>query len=160
MPSNLHQMQLTYDQLHDRLVLVLYTQDLYEYRFWITRRALKILWDILQQLLEADKKGRVQHMKESQKAADKIQQEKSQHQPAADQYATKVTRRPFGEEPLLLFKIIAKPIQGGILVLHLEDQQGRSIEFGGDSTIVVGLCQLIQQTIKQADWNLNLTETA
>lgn len=156
MSSNLHQMQLSYDQVQDRLVLALLTQDFSEYRFWITRRAVKGLWNILTQLLQADQKNQLEQQRVSRQIAEQIQQEKTQHRPAANKYGTRITRRPLGDEPLLLAKIMARPSEQSRCFLHFEDIKGQSIEFSGDITIVMALCQLILQAIKQAEWDLAL----
>lgn len=156
MSSQMHQMQLNYDQLQDRLTLILGTQDFNEYRFWLTRRATRALWSILIQLLHADQKTELQHHQEEKKITEQIQKEKTQHQPNADKYGTNITRKPFGEEPLLIYKIMAKPGPSGASFIHFEDIQGHSIEFGGDSRIIMALCQLIRKTVKNADWDLNL----
>lgn len=156
MASNLQQIQLTYDQIQDRLVLTLNTSDWCEYRFWLTRKATKHLWIMLIKLLEADQKSPVQHQQESQQIQKKIEEEKSQRQKLADQYGSKLSRKPFGDEPLLVYKIIAKPGANGSCFLHLEDPKERSIEFGGDSKMITALSQLIRRVTNQADWDLNL----
>lgn len=156
--SNLQQMQLTYDQLQDRLVLILYTQDWCEYRFWITRRAVRMLWKMLTELLARDQKDQQQHQQESQQIGKKIEQETSQRQPLAEQYSSRLTRKPLGEEPLLIYKVMASPGKQGGSFLRLEDIQGRSIEFGGDSKIITALCQLIRRITKQAEWDLHLED--
>lgn len=159
MSSQLHQIQLGYDLLQDRLILTLSTQDFNEYRFWITRQAVRGLWNILIQLLKADEKTRPQQIQEGTKIGELIEKEKAQRQPIAGKYATSMTKRPLGDEPLLLYKVIAQPHEDGGFRLHLEDTQGRSIEFGGNSSIILGLCQLIKKTVQQGtDWNLELKE--
>ncbi|MBA3958728.1 MAG: hypothetical protein H0X51_10105 [Parachlamydiaceae bacterium] len=154
MSSNLSQLQMNYNQQQDRLTLILHTQDFCEYRFWLTRRATKALWEILVQLLD---KTPVQHSQEQQKIGEQIQREKEQRHAAAEKYGTHVSRCPLGEEPLLLTKFMAKPADNGVSFLHLEDAQGRCIEFGGDNTIIMALCQLISRSAKLADWDLHLT---
>lgn len=158
MSSNLHQLQLNYDQLQDRLTLILLTQDFCEYRFWITRRVAKAFLDMLMKLLEKDQKDQLRRLQEEQQIAEQIQKEKEQHHPGADRYGTSVTRRPLGDEPLLLYKVMAKSLAGGHFLLHLEDPQGRSLEVGGDSKIVLALFQLVEKSALKAEWNLNFKE--
>ncbi len=153
--SNLQQIQLNYDSVQDRLVLIFCTQDFAEYRFWITRRVLKALWSILQRLRQDLSSDLSQQREEDQKASSMIQKEKQQ--PQTSKYATKITHYPLGETPLLLYKIMAKPIDQGHILLHLEDNEGKSIEFGGDATLVNVLCQLIYKTSAQTEWDLVLT---
>lgn len=158
MTSNLQQLQLTFDKVQDRLVLTLFTQDFLEYRFWLTRRLTKALWEILLKLLNSDQKNNLQKNQEQKQIADQIEKEKQQRQPIAEKYGTPMTKKPFGEEPLLIFKIVAKQGDKGHSLLHFEDAKGHSIEFGGDSRIIMALCQLIQRTAEQADWGLIFTK--
>lgn len=155
MPSSLHQIQLGYDQLQDRLVLSLSTQDFNEYRFWITRHAVKGFWNILVQLLQADEKTKVEQNRLGAQISNQIEKEKSERRPSADKYSTSMLQRPFGNDPVLIYKIMGKPRDPSGFYLHLEDNQGHSIEFGGDSTILLALCELIQKTVEKADWGLH-----
>lgn len=156
MGSQLQQMQVGYDQPQDRLLLSLYGHDWSEYRFWITRRATQVLWEILIRLLRADQKSQLEHQLAEREIAGKIQQESGAQKALAGKFANRVTRRPFGDEPLLLTKVMAKPEEGKIH-LRLEAASGQSIEFYGDSTLAIALCQLIKQSANQAGWGLQLS---
>lgn len=157
MVNSLQRLEVSYNQPHDRLILILHTQDFSEYRFWITRRALIVFWDILSKLLQSDQKPVQQKQQENKQWKQRIEQEQAQKQPMAEKLSTRVAKHPLGEEPLLLAKITGKAIPGGNFQLRLEDIQGRWIEFGGNSTILLALCQLIEKTLQQAEWNLELT---
>ncbi|MBA3721645.1 MAG: hypothetical protein H0W88_04515 [Parachlamydiaceae bacterium] len=156
--SQLQQMQINYDQLQDRLTLTLFTQDWCEYRFWITRRAAKALISILDQLMKSNKMNETVKDQEKQEIVQKIEQEKAQRQPMAEKYSSRITRKPMGEEPVLINKIMAKPGEKGTFFIHLEDNAGHSIEFGGDTKIITALNQLLQRAIKQAEWNVDFQE--
>lgn len=156
MSTQLQQIQLNYDQVQDRLVLILFTNDWSEFRFWLTRKITQMLWKIFLQLLQADQKSELQHQQETHQVEKTIEQESSQRQKDAEKYSSRLTRKPFGDDPLLIFKIVAKPDEKGLFFLHLEDIKGRSIEFGGDSKMVIAICQLIKRVSKQADWRLDL----
>lgn len=154
MPSSLQQVQLNYDQVQDRLILTFMTQDFCEYRFWITRHILIAFWEILHKLEQALETSKEQKIQEKQQATENIRQEKQQ--PEANKYGMRMSRRPLGEEPLLLFKIIAKPSEQGFAFFHLEDIKGQSIEFNGDSAFITALSQLVQKTMPQTNWGLIL----
>lgn len=153
---SLQRLELSYNQAHDRLILILHAQDFSEYLFWLTRRAVPILWGVLTQLIQGDKKTEVQHTKEKEHWAEAIEKERGQKQPMAEKLSTRVAKRPLGNEPLLLSKIQAKKAPQGAFKLRLEDVNGRWIEFGGDTSILMALCQLIKQTAEKADWKLDL----
>jgi hypothetical protein len=153
--SNLHQIQLSYDQQQDRLILVLFTQDWSEFKFWITRRIAEALGKILQQLLKNLKLNEKHQQQETKEIQGKIEQEKAQRQLGAEKYASHLTRKPLGEEPLLISKIMAKAEESGVCVLHFENSGGQSIEFKGDSTLLIALAQLIERSANQADWKID-----
>lgn len=155
MGSPLQQIQIGYDQPQDRLLLSLYGQDWSEYRFWITRRATQAFWDILMQILKTDQKSQLEHQLAEREIAEKIQKESGMQKALTGKFANRVTRRPFGEEPLLLTKISAKP-EDGKVHLRLEAGAGQSIEFHGDSALAIALCQLLRQGAQQAAWGLQL----
>lgn len=155
MSSNLQKIQLTYDQANDRLILNFNTQDFFEYRFWITRRVLKGFWNLLQQLAQGFPKDQMQKLYEAQHADEKIHKEVQIAE--ASKYSTRMTRHPLGEEPSLLYKIMATPGEKGGVHFHLEDSQGRSVDFKGDAFLVVLLTQLILKILPLTDWGLQFT---
>lgn len=155
MSSPLQQIQISYDQLQDRMILTITTQDFSEYRFWITRRGLKGFWGLMQQLLEGDEENQLKHVKESQEASDKIQQEKEKRHRGAEQFAHHVAKYPLGNEPLLIHKFMGRKDKGHFF-LRFEDKEGRSIEFGGTSAIILALCELIKKNLLTTDWALDL----
>jgi len=54
--SQLHQIQISYVPTEDRLVLRLNTRARHEFRFWMTRRYVIILWKAIMDMLQAQKK--------------------------------------------------------------------------------------------------------
>lgn len=154
--SNIHQLEVSVDPLQDRLILRIYTQDMSEFRFWLTRRFTKILWQILVHLLQADQKSQIEHEREKDQVAEQFQREQSQRQPLADKYSNKLTRTPLGAEPILLSRISGKILGKGHTLLKLEDEQKRSFEITADSKILLSLCKLLTETSRKADWELNL----
>lgn len=154
MPTGLQQIHLTYDIGEDRLVLTFFTQDLNEFRIWITRHMLKVLWDLLQQLLKSMSSDPSLVKEEKRKTNANIQKEMLR--PEANKFGLRIARRPLGESPLLLYKFAVSPAEQGRIDFHLEDQNGNSIDFTGDFTFVTALCQLIHKTLPQTNWGLQL----
>lgn len=156
--SSLQQLQLNYDQVQDRLTLSIFTQDMSEYQFWITRRATVMLWNVLVQLLQADQRSQLEQMRASREIIQQIQDERARRRPTAEQMANPMSKRPLGDQPMLLFRVRARPPkeENEPIALLLEDEKGHSLQIAGTSTIILALCQLIRQTILLADWNLEL----
>lgn len=154
MASGLQKILLTYDQVQDRLILSFYAHDFTEYRFWVTRRMVKSLWDVLQRLRDALSKSELQEREEDRRAAKQVKPENTS--PEGDKFGNRMSRRPLGEEPLLLCKVMAKPVDKDHIAFRLEDQHGKSIDFTGSSNIVALLSQLILATLPKTSWDLEL----
>ena len=92
-----------------------------------------------------------QQREEERKADAAVKKERQQ--PQANKFATRITKCPFGETPLLLYKIMAKHNEQGAIHFRLEDLDGKSIEFMGDLKFLHVLSQLIHKAILQTDWN-------
>lgn len=116
---------------------------------------LKGLWELLKRVNQIFSKDEIQKREESQLAATRVQKE--QQQPTASKYGMRMSRRPLGEEPLLLVKFSVTPGKDRHVLFHLEGPNSTNIEFSGDGTLFAALCRLIQQTSAQTDWGLNLT---
>lgn len=158
MTSNLQQIQLNYNQIQDRMTLSIISQDMSEYQFWITRRATSMLWSVLLKLLQADQKTDLEKMIEGKAIAKQILEERSRRRPEAQQFTNTVTKKPLGEEPMLLFGLKAIPSKEGesSITLIFEDEKGQSLKLAGTSSIILALCQLLQQTLLLTDWGIDL----
>lgn len=154
--NSLHKLEVSYNQLHDRLILIIHTQNLQEYLFWLTRRAVPLLWKLLTQLIKSDNKTEKQHVQEKQHWEQAIKKEQAQKHVTAEQLSTRVSTRPLGNEPLLLNQLQGSLGPNGTFKLRLEDINGKWIECAGQTTVLIALCQLIKQTAEKAEWNLDL----
>lgn len=154
MPTGLQQIHLTYDVGEDRLVLTLFTQDLNEFQIWITRHMLKVLWNILQKLIQSLSNDSFRANEERRKTSAHIQKEIVR--PEAGKFGVRVARRPLGDSPLLLYKLSVTPAEQGRIDFHLEDRLGNSLDFTGDFTFLTALSQLIQKTLPQTNWDIML----
>lgn len=150
--SSLHRIELSYNEVEDRILLILYTLDFQEYRFWLTRRMLKLFSDTLDQLLEMDKNNVIKHMKDEKEMSEKIQAEKEQRKDTAEKFSHRITTRPLGDQPELLIKFQCGIVDQGVFKLHLENIKGQWIEFGGDSSLISAFKQLITQTLPKTTW--------
>ena len=52
MAAQLHQLTLTFDPIEDRILLRIGTAENTEYRLWLTRRFVKVLWKALMKNLD------------------------------------------------------------------------------------------------------------
>lgn len=156
MPSNLHQLELSFNPLEDRLVLKIYTTDLSEFRFWLTRRFTKMLWELLSKLLASEQSTQIEHKQRAEKVTKAFEDEQSKKRPLADKLSTKISKTPLGKDPLLISKLSVKPKDKGLYTLALATEDGKNIEIVVNNYILLSLCKLIAETVKKADWNLDI----
>lgn len=158
MPSHLYQLEISYHQQQDRLILKMFTHDLAEYRFWLTRYFVKGLWGVLNKLLETESKDAAVHAKEKQEVAEKYSTEQKIRQPAASKYSTKLSKTPLGEVPLLLVGVSADISGTGALLLNLQLENGQTVEISANSKTILSLQKLLVEITHKADWKLDLEE--
>lgn len=150
--GSVHQIQLSFNAEQDRILLTISTSDFNEFHFWMTRRICLGFWKMLQHLQGIMMKDEEDQRVERQQSEKQIHKETAK--PEAAKYTTRVTQRPLGEEPLLLFKFSARADEQDRVYFHLEDPKGVGIDFAGEGILVTVLSQLLQKSIAQADWNL------
>jgi hypothetical protein len=127
-----------------------------EYRFWITRRYLALLWPVLM------------------KMADVFSESKAPVDPATRSVLSEMAHGnavgnadfksqyhdgslfPLGEEPILLVRIKVKPLEGKTQKLTLLPETGQGINLDLDEKLVHVLARLLQEAAAIAQWGLDL----
>ena len=64
------------------------------------------------------------------------------------------SRRPLGEEPVLVSKIQIKPGPDNNQVLCMHPEQGQGLEIAFDPTLLHSFCKLLVEGVKKTDWDL------
>jgi len=155
-PTGLRQLNANYVALEDRIRLSLTTQDGNEFRFWLTRRYLQLLWQAL---------GRIVTRFAELKAADPLLRSalagfaEAQAMNRADlrtPYAGGTTF-PLGEDPVLLSRItVGASTAAGTQPLTLRPEQGAGIDLALNEELAHVFCNLLRQAAVAAEWGLNL----
>ncbi len=153
---NIHQFNLHFNPEEDRIIFRLNTFGREEFRFFFTRRFIKLLWPVLQQLLDNDLKRRAPETSHVSKAVLEFERETVVSQTNFQQkYVETPMTYPLGEASVLLSRIQVKQVpQGDILCLH--PSSGSGIEFMVSNTFLHPFCKLLADTVNKADWNMNL----
>lgn len=154
-PPRLEQFNAAYDALQDRILLRIRTSDGAEYRFWITRRYLSLLWPLLMKMADGfsarksvDPLARSTLAELAHGAAVGQADFTSQYQEGS--------LFPLGEEPVLLAKISLKAPGKDTQTIMLLPNQGNGINLDLDENLVHILARLLQQTATGAEWGLKL----
>lgn len=162
--SQMHQMQLSYVPTEDRILFRLNTKARQEFRFWMTRRYVGVLWATLAKLVaDSDAPPPEQDEPEIPTKDALIESTKKEikhkEMVAKSDFETQYqesTYLPLGEEPALLFSVGVKPHPSGQALLCMHPQKGQGIELLLNDQILHSLCKLLVDTSGKAGWNQDL----
>lgn len=157
-PPQLEQFSASYDGEQDRLLLRIRSSDDAEFRFWLTRRYLALLWPILMKMAEDFSARKTTDPLTRTTLAELAHGQAVGNADFASQYK-KGSLYPLGEEPILLARITTKPVAGGAQTLTLLPQQGQGINLDLNEKLVHVLARLLQQAAAAAEWGLTLEVT-
>jgi len=155
--NQLHQLQLRFDPEQDRLMLRMNTSDGEEFRFWLTRRLVRLLWPALLKALEADDLVRSQPDAAARQAVLAFQQDKAVSQSDfRTSFREQPASLPLGEAPVLVSRAQLAPAPNGGRVLRLSPARGPGAQIGLNQTTLHALCRLTLQAVEKSQWDLGL----
>lgn len=153
----LHQIQIRYVPQEDRILLRIKTTDRSEFRFWLTRRYVKLLWPVMVKMLEADQRVQLQTNAEARSAVLSFQHEKAITE---GDFSTKfnddAASLPLGELPVVLAKIQLKRTGEGSNVLCLHPESGSGIDLAMKETLLHSFSKLLKDAVKVSEWDIQL----
>ncbi len=157
MSNGIRQLNASFDPLQDRILFSLGAQDGNEFRFWITRRYLLLMWTMLGRVatMFADSRAKGDPLK--REALAEIAHHEAQNTADFDTAYEGGTRLPLGAEPVLLAKISIKQDQAGRTSLSLLPDQGQGADIGLDERMTHLLAGLLQRTAIAAEWQVTLS---
>ena len=154
---NIHQIQMAYNAQEDRILLRILSTERAEFRFWLTRRYVKLLWTVLLKMLERDPSA-AQHADENVRRA----MIGFQHANAvsggefAKPYEEGVSVLPLGAAPVLLSRITGKQPDQQQQLLSLHPEQGQGIDLGVNTGLLHMISKLLVDAVAQSDWDIKL----
>ena len=153
----LHQVNVAYDSLQDRLLLRFSTAEQVEYRMWITRRMLKGLWPGLVQLMANTPMARQQLEPEAKRAVVEFQREQALAQTKFGKAYDGETMAPAQPgEPILVFGLRMRPNPDGSHDIEFAPKVGQGVHVRLQDAMVHALAKLLQDAVKMTDWDLRL----
>lgn len=146
---NIRQLQVSHDNVQDRLLLRIATQANEEIRVWFTRRFLRELWPGLAGMLAA------QPAPQTAPAA-------GEPPPASfDQpFHNENPSFPLGANPLLVSEATLDAGADGLIRLTLREGRERSFNLNLNGELLQALCAMLRATGGQAKWELPLDYAA
>lgn len=154
-PPQLEQFSASYDAAQDRILLRIRSSDDAEFRFWITRRYLALLWPVLMKIADAfSARKSVDPLTRSTLSELAHGKAVGNADFATEYHAGSIF--PLGEDPLLLARINVGSISAEWRTLTLLPQLGQGVNLKLDEKLLHVLARLLQQTAAAADWGLSL----
>lgn len=155
--SQLHQIQIKYEALEDRALLRVATSDAREFRFWITRRYAKLLWQALCGSAAKSTPAVTQAVPQAREAVMAFQHEAALAKADFNTGFREQTRdTPLGVAPVLLARVKCTTLDGGFTVLALHPVQGEGIEVRLDTTLLHSLLKLLREAAAAGEWDLDM----
>ncbi len=154
---NIHQIQMAFDKLQDRILLRVSTSDQAEFRFWMTRRYTKLLWTMLIKMLERDPAAALHADEKTRRAmmgfrhADAVR-----GGDFAKKFEDAATVLPLGAEPVLLSRVTARQNAENQQVLSVHPEQGQGIDMVVNVELLHMISKLVVDAVGQSDWDLRL----
>lgn len=160
MTERLHQLNIHFDPVEDRLLLrmtVAGADGRHEYRIWLTRRFIGLLWQSLQRTIDDVLQADQRISPSGRDAVRRFQQESALAQADfSTPYAEGAADAPLGETPLLVSKArVGRAAQGGS-VLTLEAAGGPAVRINLNDQLLHAFMKLLSDGARNAQWGLNL----
>jgi hypothetical protein len=153
----LHQLKLDFIPEQDRLLLRVSTDNQLEVRLWLTRRALRLLWPLLVQMVRTAPEVALQSTPEARDALVGLQHEQALRQADFGKPFEDIPRAmPLGAEPILVARMQSNKDDSGNHVLGLLPQEGQGLHLTLDNTLLHSFCKLVQNAAAKADWDIAL----
>ena len=146
--NKLHQINMQYSNVEDRILLRTSTENNDEYLFWLTRRYTKLLIDIFDK--EIDKRGGTTTIG-TKKETTSLLNEGAFEKPYVEETPK---NHPLGEDGVLAFGIKTGTDDNGNLVLIIQSESGQGITYNLNDTLIYMFYSLLTQSIARAEWDI------
>lgn len=154
---NIHQIQLVYNAQEDRILLRILSTERAEFRFWLTRRYVKLLWSILLKMLERDPSAAMHADENVRRTMLGFQHENVvRGGEFAKPFEEGVSVMPLGANPVLLSRISGKQPGQQQQLLCLHPEQGQGIDLGVNAGLLHMISKLLVDAVAQSDWDIKL----
>lgn len=156
---DIHQIQVRYEPVADRLLMQVRTRDEQLFAIWLTRRMVMRLWPHFRQavvnLAVARSAPGAMAVPEAREMLAEAAREKALEK--ADfktRFDPSAAKPALGPEPMLPVAVDLGKAPGGALVFAVRDTQGRTLELKLGEDLANGLMKLVESALVAAEWGL------
>ena len=149
---DIHQIQVKYEPVADRLLMQVRTRDEQLFALWLTRRMVMRLWPHFRQLVTdlavARTAPAAMPVPEAREMMAQAAREKAlQSTDFKTKFNPTSTKLPLGPEPMLPAAIDLGKAPGGAVILAVRDSQGRSLELRLGEDLANGWMKLVENAL-------------
>lgn len=163
MTDQLQQINISFVPVEDRLLLRMTAGKpggLSEYRVWLTRRFVRLLWSTLEQMMELEMKKNPSISPESRQVVRQFQEDAALKNtdfstPFQDEQPSSL---PLGDAPILASLIQSGHGHDGQQVLCIKDQRNQGINITLNLQLIHSVRKLINDAVRLAQWDLNIAQ--
>jgi hypothetical protein len=154
--AQIDQVQIRYVPSEDRLLMRVKTRDLAEFRFWLTRRFVLLLWPVLMRIIKSSPDVSLQANPAAREAVLSFRHEHAVQQTNfAAGYREDAISVPLGDAPILLVRLQVRERGDGSKTLSLQPEKGRGIDLHLTEVLLHSLCKLLADGVRTASWGLD-----
>jgi hypothetical protein len=153
--SQIKQIQITFVPAEDRLLLRVSTSDDAEFRFWLSRRFVRLLWPVIGRLLAENPRIKTQPSPLAQRELLAFEHQKAVD--AADfstPYGEGEKALPLGEAPVLLTRFRVRKEKNDTPVLCMSSHGGQTVDLTLNPGLLHSVAELLQKAVAAAEWDL------
>lgn len=156
---DIHQIQVRYDPLADRLLLLIRTRSEQLFAVWLTRRMTMRLHPALVQTVSALAVSRTAPGALAVPEARDMMAASARHKALSEAdfktaFDASGAQLALGPEPMLPAVVDLTRTESAGLALRVRDPQGRSVDLQLGDDFAMAFVQLIESAVAQADWGL------
>lgn len=153
----LRQINIEYNAEQDRLLMRIASGENQEVLLWLTRRCVKLLWQVLLQMARSAPDIATQSHPEAKTALMGMRHEDAMAKTDFSKpYEASAKEHPLGSEPILVAKMQTKRNDNGSFVLTLLPSKGQGINLSLNEELLHSLCGLLRKIASGTDWGLQL----
>ncbi len=153
MPLQLRQVNVSYVEVEDRLLLKVSTSDECEYRAWCTRRVTRLLMDSLEQFFQEEVGDVAAVPSEVRREVAELQHSKNVAEESFKRrYEAEPREYPLGEEGVLATTLKCKPLADDVVRFHIGNKDGKGITLSLNQNFRHQLYELFRRASQRAKW--------
>jgi len=153
----LRQINIEYNAEQDRLLMRIASGESQEVLLWLTRRCVKLLWQVLLQLARSAPDIATQSHPEAKTALMGMRHEDAMAKTDFSKpYEASAKEHPLGAVPILVARIQTRRNDNGSFMLTLLPLKGQGINLNLNEELLHSLCGLLRKIASGTDWGLAL----